>query len=61
MPHAQLIINNEKRNIRGFRYEYFRKIEKSKERYRKILQKNFPYNEADRYDLFPYESCNLPV
>lgn len=56
-----MIINNEKRNIRGFRYEYFRKIEKSKERYRKILQKNFPYNEADRYDLFPYESCNLPV
>lgn len=61
MPHALLIINNEKRNIRGFRYEYFRKIEKSKERYRKILQKNFPYNEVDRYDLFPYESCNLPV
>lgn len=61
MIKAQLTVNGETRSLSSFKYEYFQPVRKSEEKYRKILQKNFPYDFPDKQDLFPYYSNNLPT
>lgn len=61
MTRVQLTINGTTRWIGSLQYEYFNPVNKSEEKYRKTLQKNFPYNMKDEWDLFPYSDIQLPV
>ena len=60
MTRIQLTINGKTRWIDALQYEYFNPVYKSEEKYRKTLQKNFPYDFGDDTDLFPYSTVTLP-
>lgn len=61
MTRIQLTINGTTRWIDALQYEYFNPVCKSEEKYRKTLQKNFPYDFGDDTDLFPYSTVTLPT
>lgn len=60
MTRIQLTINGKTRWVDALQYEYFNPVCKSEEKYRKTLQKNFPYDFGDDTDLFPYSTVTLP-
>lgn len=61
MTRIQLTINGTTRRIDALQYEYFNPVCKSEKKYRKTLQKNFPYDFGDDTDLFPYSTVALPT
>lgn len=61
MTKVQLTVNETTRWIDSLQYEYFNPVNKSEEKYRKTLQKNFPYDFGDDRDLFPYSTVTLPT
>ncbi|GAF05108.1 type VI secretion system tube protein TssD [Saccharicrinis fermentans] len=54
MYKIKLVVNSYERWLTGLHYEYFCPIEVDKKYYLKFLQKNFPYEMSDAYDLHPY-------
>lgn len=58
---AQLKILNEVRWVDYISYEYFNPVVKSEDKYRKTLQKNFPFDIEDRWNLYPYSHLELPI
>lgn len=61
MSRIQLTINGTTRWIDALQYEYFNPVCKSEAKYRKTLQKNFPYDFGDDTDLSPYSTVTLPT
>lgn len=61
MISAQLKISNEVRWIDYISYEYFNPVVKSEDRYHKTLQKNFPFDLENRWNLYSYSHLELPI
>ncbi|WP_075602978.1 type VI secretion system tube protein TssD [Saccharicrinis aurantiacus] len=60
MYQIKLVVDSYERWLTGLHYEYFCPIEVDKAYYRKFLQKNFPYEMGDAYNLHPYAN-KLPL
>lgn len=60
MYHIKLIVEEEKRTLLSFHYEYFRPAYILEDKYLKTLYKNYPYNSDDQYNLMPYYGAELP-
>ncbi|WP_282038723.1 DUF3289 family protein [Saccharicrinis aurantiacus] len=60
MYQIKLVVDSYERWLTGLHYEYFCPIEVDKAYYRKFLQKNFPYEMGDAYNLHPYTN-KLPL
>ncbi|GAF05940.1 type VI secretion system tube protein TssD [Saccharicrinis fermentans] len=58
---AKLEVNGYERWLTALHYEYFCPVDINEDRYRKFLQKNFPYELSDSYNLAPYNHRSLPL
>jgi len=58
---AKLEVNGHERWLTALHYEYFCPVDINEDRYRKFLQKNFPYELSDSYNLAPYNHRSLPL
>ncbi len=60
MYKIQLEVNDNKRWLTHMDYEYFCPVKVSDDYYKKFLYLNFPFQQGDQQDLFPYNVQNIP-
>lgn len=60
MYRIQLLVEEEKRTLLSFQYEYFRPAYIPENKYLKTLYKNYSYSQDDQYNLMPYYDAELP-